>query len=302
MSLIVFQLENGVAPQEYFLSLLRNLLRHRDEKFFYTQNCAYFPNRTFTTERGQKMNTTAGIERERFIVRRSDNKIVPAIGLLLPEIHRRARRSRLSQDLFTYELFAGQVEDRTMPCGSLSMVQDALTVNDRIMNEAVTEKGLAFDFSDFVDEDRIASLQVHPFSERHWGIWNSITPERRLAASVVAAVHVHLSVPEKQVVAVLNGCRKEVIAELAKIGDHSNGKRIDAYATMSKADGTPPMFSSFAEVLEYIEAKGGEKNVWDLVRYKPSTKTIEFRMFGTTECIEEIIGYVRACLEVAKLS
>jgi hypothetical protein len=53
--------------------------------------------------------------------------------------------------------------------------------------------------------------------------------------------------------------------------------------------------------MERITSKGGEKNVWDLVWYKPSTKTVEFRMFGVTPNVEEILGYIKACCDVAKI-
>ena len=57
-------------------------------------------------------------------------------------------------------------------------------------------------------------------------------------------------------------------------------------------------FSTFLDLLRYNETKGGERNNWDLVRYKHRTRTVEFRMFGTTPDIEEIVGYVKACLEL----
>ncbi|MBI3337099.1 MAG: hypothetical protein HY005_00545 [Candidatus Staskawiczbacteria bacterium] len=248
------------------------------------------------------MITTLGIERERFIINSISNKIVPAIGILLPKVHEEAKRISLSEELFTYELFAGQIEDKTLPCNSLLSLKDALITNDQIMRKVASKHGLGFDFSELVEENRISSLEVNPFSKRHQNLWYSISPERRLAASVVAAVHVHLAIPESHVVKILNICRRKVIGKLTKIGDHSDGKRINAYTIMAKTDGVPPLFSNFKEVLEYINVKGGEKNVWDLVRFKPSTRTIEFRMFGTTESIEEIIEYAKACLEIVKFS
>lgn len=244
------------------------------------------------------MNTTVGIERERFIVSCANNKVVPVIGTLLPKVQKKAEERGLSQSLFHYELFAGQIEDRTLPCESLSSLREALMANDAIMNEVAKQDGLRFDFSEVIEENQISSLEVNPFDQRHQGIWQSISSERRLAASVVAAVHVHLAVSEDMAVAVLNACRKERIDHLVKIGDHSNGKRMVAYTTMAQTNGIPPTFSNFQEVMKNIGERGGEKNVWDLVRYKPSTKTIEFRMFGSTESVDEVIGYVRACLKL----
>lgn len=241
---------------------------------------------------------TFGIERERFITN-AHGKIVPAIGKLLPLVHRIARGRGLSENLFSFELFAGQVEDRTPPCLNLEAVKNALLANDGVLLEAAGILGLTFDHSEFADEEMVVAFEVNPFDERHQRIWASIPNDRRVAASVVAAVHVHVSVADEEAVRILNLCRRNVIDRLISIGDHSNLKRINAYRTMAETDGIPPMFAGFSEVMEYIASKGGEKNVWDLVRYKPSTKTVEFRMFGATQRVEEILGYVKACQNVS---
>ena len=241
---------------------------------------------------------TFGIERERFIVN-AQGRIVPAIGELLPRVHQIARERELSENLFSFELFAGQIEDRTPPCRNLEAVKTALLANDEILLEAASNLGLAFDHSEFVEKEMVVAFEVNPFDERHRRIWASIPNDRRIAASVVAATHVHISVVDEEAVRILNLCRKDVIDRLISVGDHSFLKRINAYRTMAKTDGVPPVFASSSEVMEYIASKGGEKNVWDLVRYKPSTKTVEFRMFGATQNVEEILGYVKACQDVS---
>lgn len=243
---------------------------------------------------------TFGIERERFILN-AQNQIVPEIGKLLPLVQKIARERDVSMDRFTYELFAGQIEDRTPPCCDLFSLRDSLVVNDNILNLAINKLNLSFDYSEFVDVEKIASFDVNPFDERHKKIWASIPEERRMSASVVAAVHVHISVNEDDAVQLLNLCRKDVVDHLISLGDHSCFKRINAYRIMAETDGVPPLFSNFSEVMNYITLSGGEKNIWDLVRYKPSTGTVEFRMFGTTPNVDEIIGYVNACLSVSKI-
>ena len=243
---------------------------------------------------------TFGIERERFIVN-AQGKIIPAIGELLPCVHRLARERGLSENLFSFELFAGQIEDRTPPCCNLEAIRTALSANDGVLLEAASSLGLAFDHSKFVDEEMVVAFEVNPFDERHRRIWASIPNDRRIAASVIAAVHVHISVADEEAVRILNLCRKDVIDRLIAVGDHLSLKRINAYRMMAETDGVPPEFVSFSEVMAYITSKGGEKNVWDLVRYKPSTKTVEFRMFGATQSIEEILGYVKACQDVSEI-
>lgn len=240
---------------------------------------------------------TFGIERERFMIN-GQRKIVPLIKELLPLVQQLACKQGLSKELFGFELFAGQIEDRTPPCSSMEALRTALCVNDKILSKAATKLNLSFDHSEFVETKRVTSFKVNPFSKRHQEIWASISNERRVAASVVAAVHVHISVNNEEALRILNLCREEVIDHLILVGNQSNFKRINTYRVMAETNGVPPLFSDFSSILDYIASKGGERNVWDLVRFKPSTKTIEFRMFGATSSIEKIIGYVDACRSV----
>ena len=92
---------------------------------------------------------TFGIERERFITN-AQGKIVPAIGKLLPLVHRFAGERGLSEDMFSFELFAGQIEDRTPPCRNLGEIEAALLTNDKILIEAANIFGLRFDHSEFI--------------------------------------------------------------------------------------------------------------------------------------------------------
>lgn len=243
---------------------------------------------------------TFGIERERFIVN-AQGIILPEIGRLLPTVQRLASEQGVSENLFSYELFAGQIEDRTPPSSSLEEIRTALLVNEKILQQAAKELGLGYDHSEFVETKYVDAFEVNPFDERHRQIWASIPSERRIAASVVAAVHVHVSATGEEAVKILNLCRSDVVNRLIVLGDHSDHRRINAYRTMAETDGVPPVFASFSEVMAYITSKGGEKNVWDLVRYKPSTMTVEFRMFGATPSEEEILGYVTACREASEV-
>ncbi len=127
---------------------------------------------------------TFGIERERFIMSRG--QIVPAIGILLPRVHETAKNNNLPEKLFSYELFAGQIEDRTPPCRSLEEIKSALVLNDKIMSATAKQLGLAFDYSEIIDPDKITALEVNPFDSRHKNIWSSISLKKRIAASIVA--------------------------------------------------------------------------------------------------------------------
>lgn len=249
------------------------------------------------------MKTTVGVERERFIIRLSDRMIVPAIKDLLPEAQEVAQERGLNPNLFGYELFAGQIEDRTPPCKSLEELQRALVINNQILKEVSSFYGLGFSFAEFVEASQMTELVVNPFDLRHQKIWESISQERRLAASQVAATHVHVAVSDvRAALKLLNLCNGTTINLLIEMGNHSDGKRLAAYRAMSQSQGIPPRFSTTDELLQYIQTHGGERNVWDLVRYKPQTKTVEFRMFGTTENLDEILKYTEACLELYRIS
>lgn len=241
---------------------------------------------------------TVGVERERFMVEPSTGQIVSGIGELLPVVWQLADQKGLDKGRFTYELYAGQVEDKTPACASLEEVEEELERNESVLRAAAWMVGVAYDHAEFVEASQIESLMVNPFNQRHQSIWESLDDQTRLAASAVAAVHVHVGVEPSVAVATLNYCREDILGWLIALGDHSDGRRIESYRAMAGSNGVPPWFGCYAEVEQYITDKGGEKNVWDLVRYKPSTQTVEFRMFGASPCQSEIITYVQACLDI----
>lgn len=229
---------------------------------------------------------TLGVERESFMMR--NGSIVPLINELLPKLHRFCDENNIPIDRFGYELFAGQVEDRTGGEDSVDEVMRVLGENEQILRDVGGRLGLQFRCVEYVTEEELGKLVVNSFSERHQQIWSEIPHERKVAASQVAAIQVHVSVGQVEAARVLNYCRKGVIDELVQLGDFSGGKRLAAYRTMAEVYGDPPIFRTVSELMEYINEKGGERDVWDLVRYKPSTGTIEFRMFGATESDEDV--------------
>lgn len=241
---------------------------------------------------------TLGIEREWFIT--ENGKIVPRISRFLPEVWKEAQKNGFSKNQFGFELFAGQIEDRTKISVSINELIASLSENEQLLRAVGRSMGLDIFCKDYVTEEELGELAVNPFDERHQKIWMEIPKERKVAASQVAATHVHVSVSLEKAVKVLNACRKELIDELVKLGDFSAGKRIEAYRVMAKTYGEPPLFGNGENLMAYISEHGGERNVWDLVRYKPSTGTVEFRMFGATTDEEKIVEFVEACQSVVE--
>ena len=248
------------------------------------------------------MKTTIGVERERFIIDPKTNIVVPAIDRLLPEIKHVSKIFGTSEDFFGYELFAGQIEDKTPPCVTLKNLRESLVKNDAVLKEVAGRIGLGLDCSEIIEKERMPDLKVNPFDARHKKEWRSYSPKMRRDISSLADVDVHLSVTENQAVALINFCRKRIIDRLIEIGDHSSGRRMNRYRFIIQSDGVPPVFSDFSHLMRYIESHNGEKNITDLVKYRPSIKTVEFKMFGATESVEEVVGYVKACLKLLRLS
>ena len=94
---------------------------------------------------------TVGVERECFIIRHGC--IVPLIGKLLPKLKVEALKAGLPSATFTYELFAGQVEDRTLPCRSFKELEEALKLNQRLLRRVGKRQGLEFAYWDYVLAD-----------------------------------------------------------------------------------------------------------------------------------------------------
>jgi len=241
---------------------------------------------------------TLGIEREWFIMR--NGNIVAGVGDVLPKLWEIVETRGFNKSQFGYELFAGQIEDRTEPVPCTESLIDSLKKNEALLKEIGESLGLHFVCKDFVTEEELGELVVNPFDQRHKSIWAEITRERKVAASQVAAIHIHVSVTPEEAVQILNYCRRSVIDRLAKMGDFSQGKRLNAYRVMAKVYGDSPVFKDVDHLMKYIKDSGGERDVWDMVRYKPSTGTVEFRMFGATGDLEKIKSFVCAVQEVIK--
>jgi len=246
----------------------------------------------------KKENCSIGVERERFIVK--NGIIVPMIGELLPVVKKKAKEEGIDPNQFSYELESSQIEDRSKVCDSVADLRRSLLENDDILALAAELLELDYEFSEYVEASRFSELKVNSFNERHQILFEKLNNEMKMCAAQVAAIHVHFGVNRRDIVRCLN-IQKEKLEYLIKLGDHSNMLRMKSYLKISNNVCFPPEFNSYDEVMNYISSKGGEKNVYDVIRYKPSTETIELRMFGTTSDNEEVIKYVEESANVLAL-
>ena len=253
-----------------------------------------------------------GIERERFIVDPKTGRknpvtgeidartcqIVSRIDDLLPEVWKVADERRIPRERFMYEGYAGQIEDKTDPFTVLDEIRRQLIENDMILDEAASKLGLAYDFTEYVEEERLENLNCNTINERHIQLWKEKDREKWiLPVCRIIGVHVNIETTDDETVKIFKQGRP-MIDSLCRIGDHSDLKRVKTWDTIMQRPAYPPSFNNYEEILTYTRAKGGAKNVWDLIRYKPDLQVTEFRMFGATPSVDEVIDYIRKSLGV----
>ncbi len=235
-----------------------------------------------------------GIERECFLTNKH-GEIIPIANKVLEYMV----GPSLCNDSWGYELSACQLESRSTPC-----VIDKLKTNLEVLEKEVliAEKKVGFLRSHFEVASENMPLDVFPDpTGRYQEIVKKMPREILLAACRVIGTHVHIGMPNYEVaLRVYNGVTKHT-DRLSKLGDKSKGQRLEIYKTVCP-DCKPPIYSDWHE----FHAKAVEKNFvfdprkcWTLIRISKNG-TIEFRMFGTTDDIDEIVGWAKDCYSICK--
>lgn len=222
-----------------------------------------------------------GVERESFLVQHGE--IIPAAFEVL---------KMLPQPQFGYELSACQLEDRVGPC-RLAQLPDELTRNDKLAEEALSLLGLKRLFLEVAPDTM--PLDHYP-SSRYDRIVESMGPERLLAACQVTGTHIHIGMPDHITALRVYNAVIANVDELCRLGDHSNGRRLQIYQIMA-ADHLPIAWQSW----DHFEAYAAEhqflndpRSCWHLIRLSVHG-TIEFRMFGSPHSNDEVVTWARNC-------
>lgn len=205
---------------------------------------------------------------------------------------------RINYGAWTYELSACQVEFRTKPCASVSDLMRNLVEGRREGNVVARQMGC------ILRCDEVASgnmpLDVYP-SKRYLQLKKELPEETLRSACRVAAVHLHY------------GCRdmahaievhRRIVPHLDRfidLGDHSRGKRIQLYQDMASC-WRPPVYDSEEHFWKVAVEQGFANNLkkcWHLIRISRHG-TVELRMFGTTEDVEEIRQWAELVKRIAE--
>ena len=234
----------------------------------------------------KEMKGFVGIERERFLTN-SENSFVPEAEKFLLTI---------DNPLWTYELSACQVEDRTNPFRDIKEIRKALIENDS-SGEAVAGKlGLHLRTIEVGPEDM--PLAVYP-DRRYLRIVSKISRECLSAGCRVTSVQLHFGMPNLERAIETANALREHLSFLCQLGDHSQGKRLLLYKKMAP-NWQPPEYQNIEHFFETARQQGfsqNPRNCWHLIRISIHG-TVELRMFGVTEDLEEISSWIETARKI----
>lgn len=234
-------------------------------------------------------NLKVGLERECHF-RNEKGKIVPIAREVLNYLGTENGR-------FIHELSACQLEWRIGPC-FVSELKEKLIEDEIILEKA--EKKLVFTRSFVEVASENMPLDVYP-TRRHQRIVKDLPRPVLLAACQIIATHVHIGMPDHQrALKVYNSVIKN-FDELCRLGDHSNGRRLKLYKLMAPQCNPPHYYSwrDFYDLAVRHGFTGDPQSCWHLIRLSIHG-TIEFRMFGATSDLDEIVSWTTLCRELCQ--
>lgn len=222
----------------------------------------------------------SGIERE-FFLAGPDGRLVPQSPRFLKTVDDVA---------WTYELSACQVEHRTDPCRGLDDLREQLRAGTELGQVTAECLGMRLLVSEVGPEDM--TLDVYP-DVRYLRIVETLPLSILRAACRVAGLHIHLGVSNMDEAIRVYNAGIEAVDRLIRLGDHSSGLRFDLYRQMA-TQWMPNRYESPQHFYTIACERGfadNPRNCWDLIRITRHG-TVEFRMFGMTSSLDEILGWV----------
>ena len=200
---------------------------------------------------------------------------------------------------WTHELSACQVEHRTEPHASLTSLRDNLIEGSRDANLIASSMNREVRWIEVAPADM--TLQVYP-DPRYAQIAESLGEDRLRAACRVAGIHVHVECFGLEDAIRVYGALRTNLAKLTRLGDHSKGERMCLYGTVVNNLHTPPHVES-SEHLYYLACQAGWgtnlRSCWWTLRLSRHG-TVEVRVFGTTDDVDEVMGYVEAVQSILR--
>ncbi|KPJ55044.1 hypothetical protein AMJ47_02005 [Parcubacteria bacterium DG_72] len=201
---------------------------------------------------------------------------------------------------FIYELSACQLEWRVGPCKDVLCLKEKLNNKEVILGVAEERMGFSRSFVELAPNDM--PLDVYPDPTGRYQEITRDMPKKVLSAACrVIATHIHIGMPDQKTALRTYNKVIEKIDYLREIGDHSNGERLKIYSTMAPNYISPHYenWHAFYEKAKRENFINDPRNCWTLIRISKHG-TIEFRMFGATKDINEILEWASFCQEICK--
>ena len=192
------------------------------------------------------------------------------------------------------ELSGCQLEINTRPCETVAELRQQLTYAYRQIAAMCSKLGLRPWYHEFGPKDM--PLDVFP-SERYHKIVKKWKRKRRLAACRVTATHIHVGMLNKTVALKVYNWLVQHCKQLCAMGDHSEGQRLAAFKETIYPQSRPEPYQDWQAFYATAVKRGFTVDIrqcWTLIRISKHG-TIEFRMFGSTPSIDEIIGWAEHC-------
>src|SRR3989338_394147 len=234
-------------------------------------------------------NLFVGIERECFLTR--EGKIVPISPEVVAKIDDKIH--------FGYELSACQLEMRTDPT-PLEGVSQALTDSDKLLREYEQ----SFNFNTLHQEVAPYDMPLDVYPDptgRYQEITKNIPVKVLRAACRVAGTHIHIGMASPKNAIKAYNTAIEHLPRLCKMGDKSKGERLQIYKIVAP-NFKSPHYDDWDCYERYAKNHGFDetpRNCWHLIRISIHG-TIEFRLFGATADIREIVEWANVCHSICK--
>lgn len=233
-----------------------------------------------------------GVERESHLLDRAGN-IAPLAHQALQVLDDPVR--------FGYELSACQLEERTPPCKDIEELEGALLANDHAISIAERVIGFRRAHEEVAPEDMPLDVYPDP-TGRYQRIVEHMPREILSAACRVIGTHIHIGMPDHETALRTYDHVVGHNESLCAMGDGSVGERLRLYRLVAGETATPQPFGSW-EVFHAFGSKHGflhdPRKCWSLIRMSVHG-TIEFRMFGATHSIEQVLAWARYCLSLCR--
>ncbi len=236
-----------------------------------------------------------GVEREYFIASAKGVIAPRAFDVLkmLPKIE--------TVGEYSYELSACQIETKSVPCATLDQIWETQIELEDTLDSALKQLDLRKFALSVAPSDMPLDVYPDP-TGRYAQISANMPKEVLLAACQITGTHFHVGMPNAQTALRVYNYVIKHCAAINALGDNSNGKRLELYQNVAPQC-NPVAYNTWDDFVTYSTANGFAENLrncWHLIRLTRHG-TIEFRNFGATNSIDDIVKWARfvknLCLE-----